>query len=170
MKWKRILPFFISILSSGGDFRKMKKYYADRKSLNIFRIILLLLVALLDGAVYYFLLPIFPLASRIVIISITTIYAFAAWIILPLWYRSVAYLVSSDTIVVKSGFITQSSHIMRISAAQHVVLVTTPFSKFTGMNFITVNALGGFVVMLFLSRSDAVEIYNNLYNRINSNN
>ena len=148
----------------------MKKYYADRKSLNIFRVILLIIVAALDGLAYYFLLPIFPLAARIVIILITTIYAFAAWIILPLWYRSVAYLVSSDTIVVKSGFITQSSHIMRVSAAQHVVLVTTPFSKYTGMNFITVNALGGFVVMLFLSRSDAVEIYNFLFNCINSNN
>ena len=146
----------------------MKKYYADRKSLNIFRVILLLLVAALDGAAYYFLLPIFPLVGWIVIISITTIYAFAAWIILPLWYRSVSYLVSPDSIVVKSGFITQSTHIMRMSAAQHVVLVTTPFSRYTGMNFITVNALGGFVVMLFLSRSDAEEIYSTTYNCIKS--
>lgn len=147
----------------------MKKYYADKNSMNLMRIALLIVALLLIGAVYYFLFDRFVLAAKIAITAIASIYAAAALIILPVWYKSVSCCVSSETVSICTGIFIKSNMLVRVSSIQHVILVTTPFSKYTGMNFVTLNFLGGFAVLPFLSHSDALEIYSKIQRAIIKN-
>lgn len=147
----------------------MKKYYADKNSMNLMRFLLLILSALLIGAVYYFLFERFTLAAKIAITAIASIYAATALIILPIWYKSVYCCVSSETASICTGIFIKSNMLVKVSSIQHVILVTTPFSKYTGMNFVTLNFLGGFAVLPFLSYSDATEIYSKIQQAISQN-
>ncbi len=137
--------------------------------MNLMRFLLLIVTVLLIGAVYYFLFERFMLAAKITIVVIASIYAVGALIILPIWYKSVSYCVSGETAAICSGFFIKSCQLVRIASIQHIVLVTTPFSRYTGMNFVTLNFLGGFAIMPFLSYSDALEIYSKIQREIVGN-
>ena len=47
---------------------------------------------------------------------------------------------------------------MLTESVKSVTTVITPLSRFTGMNFIVLNALGSKLLMPFLSKKDAMEI------------
>lgn len=147
----------------------MKKYYADRNSMNLMRILLFIVTALLVGAVYYFLFERFTTAAKIAITAIASIYAALALIILPVWYKSIYCCVSSETASICTGIFIKNNQLVKVSSIQHVILVTTPLSKYTGMNFVTLNFLGGFAVLPFLSYSDATEIYSKIQQAITKN-
>lgn len=135
----------------------MKKYYADKTCLNLLRVLILILAAGLVAAAYYFLRPI-PILMWILIGIFSAVYFFVGILWLPLYFSRASYLVSSKEIIRTTGFFWHMQQVMKVSAVQYATLITTPFSKYTGLNFILVNALGGSMLLLFLSRKDAEEI------------
>lgn len=151
----------------------MKKYYADKKSLKFLRAATLLIIAciiiVLKYLLYYleehfpdyFSLPQITVPEIIVwavIILLVTAYVFFLMIILPLWYRSVSYTVSSEEIVIRTGIFVKNTSCIKMSAVQYTTAVCMPLSKYTSFNFLFINAYGGRLVCPFLSAADMEEI------------
>lgn len=92
------------------------------------------------------------------IIVFIAAYVIFAVIFLRLWHRSLQYTVTSTEIISRSGFMTKTSQIMKLSAIQYFTGISMPLSAVSSFNFIIVSALGGSMVMLFLSDEDYREI------------
>lgn len=135
----------------------MKKYYPCKSSLNILRVIILLLVILVYilARVY---LSRYPIIMWIAISIVWVACVFSTVISLPLNFSKTSYTVSSKEIAKYSGVLIQTRQLMRVSSVQYITEVTTLFSKHTGFNFLIANALGGNIVLLFLSKVDLIEI------------
>lgn len=151
----------------------MKKYYADRKSLNLLRVVVfVLLVAIIFGLKYllfwleqkypdYF-IPVETTIPEIIIWSVIILLA-AAYVLyiliyLPLWYNSINYYVSDSDLVSVSGIFMKSRKYMRLSSVLYVTAISAPFAKYTSFNFLVMSAHGGRMMFMFLSKSDMDEI------------
>ena len=87
---------------------------------------------------------------------------------LPFYFHKAGYTVSSKEITAKSGLIVTSKQFMLTSAVKSVTAIFLPLGRFTGMNFIVLNALGSRLVIPFLSKRDAQEIADQVNNSIRS--
>lgn len=87
-------------------------------------------------------------------------------ILLPMWYKTIKYTVSDRNITAYSGLFSKTTRIMKVSSVQNVSRISMPLSKVTGFNFIGINALGGRIIMMFLSEKDCEEIIGFLGGRI----
>ena len=79
-------------------------------------------------------------------------------ILLPMWYKSLRYVINEREIISYSGIFSRTYRIMKLSSVQHAVRVSAPLSGYTGFNFIILKALGGNMPILFLSDKDCGEI------------
>lgn len=151
----------------------MKKYYADKKSLNFLRVftfvIIIGIIIALKYLQYYlerrypdYYLPAKITVPEIIIwtaiVFLITAYVIFLFIILPMWYRSVCYMISPTDIIIKSGVIFKNTTYVKISTVQYTATVKCPLSKHTSFNFLLINAYGGRLAMMFLSNSDLEEI------------
>lgn len=93
-----------------------------------------------------------------IMVIFASLYLVVIMLILPKWYSSLRYVIGNGKITAYAGLITRTYSIMRISSIQHASVVSTPLSKYTSFNFITLSALGGNIMMLFLSDEDCKEI------------
>ncbi|MEG0614457.1 MAG: PH domain-containing protein [Oscillospiraceae bacterium] len=144
----------------------MKKYLADKTSLSLLRVVAFILTAALIFLDFYF-LYIIPLLMWI-LIGIIVLAFFAIIIIwLPLYFMRAIYCISAEIVVRNTGFFLQMKQVMRVDAIQYFTVVKTPFSRFTGLNFLVINALGGSIVLNFLSQNDIDEISKTLAKAIN---
>lgn len=84
--------------------------------------------------------------------------ALAALLVLPAFFFGTFFTVSGKEITVCRSFIMNVKTLMPVSSVKSVTTVMLPLSKYTGMNFVVVNSLGGKVVLPFLSKSSALEI------------
>lgn len=134
----------------------MKKYKPDRKGLVTLRILILAVTAGLILAVNYF-VPVRKV-SLIADISLAAISLGLMFIYLPMYFSSVSYLVTSNEIIRSSGVLVKFHQSIKLPLVQHSMVITTPFSKFTGMNFLLFFALGGQINLMFLSYEDMMEI------------
>ena len=91
-------------------------------------------------------------------IVLAAVYLVFIVIILPIWYKTFKYVINNGKITSYSGLFSRSYRIMRISSIQHASVLSMPMSKYTSFNFISLNALGGNMLMLFLSDKDCMEI------------
>lgn len=151
----------------------MKKYYTDKKSLTFLRVVtLIIIICIIYGLKYlmYYLRQKYPkyfvtinvTIPEIVVWSLIAIFVIAyvlfILIILPLWYTTVSYALTDEEIIAKYGLFAKVRQYMKLSAVQYITRLSFPFSKYTSFNFIFVNALGGRLVLMFLSDKDAKEI------------
>lgn len=151
----------------------MKKYYADRKSLKFLRAATFLLIACIIIVLKYLLIYLegrFPdyfalpkisvpeIIAWALVILLVTAYVIFLMIILPLWYRSVSYMVSSEEIIIRSGVFVRNTVCIKTSAVQYTTAVSLPLAKYTGFNFLFINAYGGRLLCYFLSSADMEEI------------
>lgn len=151
----------------------MKKYYADRRSLNILRAITFILLIVISIGLKYLLYRLelmFPdyfktventvpeIVIRIVMALFASVYILYIIIFLPLWYNSVRYCVTDTDLISVSGVFFKSTHYMKISAVQYATLISAPLAKHSGFNFIVFSAHGGRMTFIFLSQKDAEEI------------
>ncbi len=105
---------------------------------------------------YYVLLPIWVIA------------ALFAVLVLPFYFHKAQYTVSDKEITAKGGLVITSKQFMLTSAVKSVTSILLPLGRFTGMNFIILNALGSRVVIPFMNRRDAEEIADKVNNSIRS--
>lgn len=151
----------------------MKKYYADRKSLNLLRVVTFFLLAaiiiglkvLLDNlrVMYpeYFAVTENTLTEWLVwsvMALLAVAYVLFLLIYLPLWYNSAEYCVSEKELSVKAGVLYRTVKYIKLSAVQYVTVISAPLSKITSFNFLVMSVQGGRIPFLFLSKSDAEEI------------
>lgn len=139
----------------------MKHYYADKTCLNKLKALVLSFTLILIAVNVYF-LSFIP----IVMIPLCIIFAvsgiFTALIYLPVYFRNLNYYVSDERIIKESGFYFRKKQIIRISKIQFTTSVSTPFSRFSGFNFIVLYAYGGMMTVMFLSDRDFAELDYNL--------
>lgn len=135
----------------------MKKYRPSASGLIFIRLILLLsCVAVIILSRKY--LAFFPILMYAVMGVFCFAALFAVMILFPIIFAKSYYTVSSDEIQKLSGMFFVRRQYMKTSSVQYITTVITPFSSLTGLNFIVINALGGQLILWFLSKKDALEI------------
>lgn len=136
----------------------MKNYLPDKSCLMTLRILITFVSLILILAVSYF------ITVRILIILIDTIIGASAFFImfayLPLFLKSVHYTVTDTEIIKSSGVMIKLHQSVQYSSIQYVNVITTPFSQYTGLNFIVCFVYGGQLRLVFLNHNDAREILN----------
>lgn len=134
----------------------MKSYFPDKNSLNILRGAAAVLTAALIAALRFFIKP------YVLVMVLSVILASAAMILmfvyLPLYFSSLSYSLYENEIVRISGVLFRKKQTIEITSVQYYTLISTPFSKSTGLNFITFHVYGGRLTLMFLNRNDVSEI------------
>lgn len=150
----------------------MKKYYADRKSLNILRVLAFLLLIVIGIALKYVLYITekkFPeyFSSGVNAVEIVVwciagafalVYILYILIILPLWYNNARYYVTDKDIIARTGVLVKNKQYMKLSAIQYTTRISAPLGRKSGFNFIIFNGYGGRLIFTFLSKNDADDI------------
>jgi len=120
------------------------------------RVLIVCVSLILISAVNYF------ITVRVLIILIDMIIGAGAFFMmfayLPLFLKSVRYSITDTEIIKSSGVIIRVHQSVQYSSIQYVNVITTPFSQYTGLNFIICFVYGGKLRLLFLNHTDAKEI------------
>lgn len=134
----------------------MKNYLPDKNCLFTLRIFIIVVSLVLITAVNYF------FTARVLVILIDTIIGAGAFFImfayLPLFLKSIHYMITDTEIIRSSGVMIKLHQSVKYSSIQYVNVITTPFSQYTGLNFIMCFVYGGKLSLLFLNHNDAKEI------------
>lgn len=139
----------------------MKKYHPSKISLIILKVILLLLTIIFSflAKVYLSAYPILMFTAIILFCALFVIFGIF-W--LPLYFSKTIYYISDFEISKQSGVLFEKKQLMKVKSVQYYTRLLTPLSKFTGLNFIKMNALGGSILLWFLHKDDANEIADTL--------
>lgn len=135
----------------------MKKYYPCKMPLTILIVLCFALCVILCGLaemVFYS----FPILMWTTLLIFGVGLIILPIIIFPLYFSLSHYEVSADGIKKQTGVIFRTEQIMRISSVQYVTTIIFPLSKYTGFNFLKLNALGGSIFLVYLSYKDLLEI------------
>ncbi|MDE6500520.1 MAG: PH domain-containing protein [Ruminococcus sp.] len=146
----------------------MKNYLPDRSCLMTLRILIVCVSLILVMAVNYF------ITVRLLVILIGVIIGAGAFFLmfayLPLFLKSIHYTVTDTEIIKSSGVVIKLHQSVQYSSIQYVNVITTPFSQYTGLNFIICFVYGGQLRLLFLNHTDAREILNKVEQKGDSKN
>ena len=134
----------------------MKHYYPDKGCLTTLRIIIIFSVIILLGLVRYFIPAKFLVLSFT--IAVAVIAFFVMFVYLPLYFSSIKYTATETEIMKSSGVFIKTHQSVRYSSVQYTSVISSPFSQYTGLNFIVFFVYGGQLRLLFLKQSDAQEI------------
>ena len=138
----------------------MKNYLPDKNCLFTLRIAIIFISLILIVAVNYF------ITVKVLVMLIDTIIGAGAFFImfayLPLFIKSMHYTVTDNEIIKSSGVMIKVYQSVHYSSIQYVSVVTTPFSQYTGLNFILCFVYGGRLSLLCLNHNDAKEILNKI--------
>ncbi len=135
----------------------MKSYRPCKNGLWTARVILILFAALLVFLANRFLNR-YGLIMHIAIGLAVSVVFILCTIILPLLFSKTRYYIGREEIRKLSGIFFTRTGYMRLKSMQYVTMTALPFSWLTGLNFVSVCALGGKMSFLFLDLEDAVQI------------
>ncbi len=93
-----------------------------------------------------------------IMIFFAAAYIIFALIVLRFWHRSLNYILTDTAVISDAGFVVKSHQVMKYSAVQYVSRISMPLSRISSFNFIIVSALGGRLLLMFMSDKDAAEI------------
>ena len=134
----------------------MKEYFPDTRSLATIKTVIILASIGITSVAMHFV----PVRLLAVIISAAAIVLgiILSFVYYPLLFKSMKYIVTDTEIIRSSGVFIKTHQSIRFSAVQYTAAISTPFSKYTGLNFIVFFVYGGQERLLFLKWSDAEEI------------
>lgn len=136
----------------------MKEYKSDKNCLNILRLAVIIATFLLIVLCAYF-LSFIPKLMILLNILFFAAGFFLVVIYLPVYFRNLRYyVIDNDKIVKESGFFFKKKQIISIDRIQYTTSVSTPFNKFTGLNFLVLYAYGGLMTIMFLNKNDFEEL------------
>lgn len=135
----------------------MKHYKPDIKALNFLQI-LLALIAFGISLFCVLYLRRFKLLMYIIVGVVCSLAFLMDFIVMPLYFSRTQYTLDKSSISKKGGLIYTKKQLMRISSVQYYTLVKTPLSSITSLNFVIIHALGGTIIINYLSKSDLKEI------------
>lgn len=134
----------------------MKQYAPDRHCLTTMRILITITVIIILFAVRYFItFDKIVFFTEIIIIFAALVEMFVH---LPLFFSSIKYSATDTEITKSSGVFIKVHQSVRYSSIQYTTVISSPFSHYTGFNFIIFFVYGGQLRLLFLKQSDAMEI------------
>ena len=134
----------------------MRSFKPDKHALMTLRLFITMLSFILIGAVRLY-IPV-NVVVLVFAIAIVTVAIFFMFIYLPLYFSSLRYD-STDTEITKhSGVYFHSHQSVLYSTVQYTTVITTPFSQYTGLNFVVFFVYGGQLRLLFLKQEDALYI------------
>lgn len=110
--------------------------------------VFVIFLLLFTGAVIYL-----PIAA----VLIFSVFIFCI-IYIPLSLKKMRICINDIDVIFRSGIIIASEKHMRISRLELAYTIRTPFSKYTGLNFVVLCVYGKSLVLPFLSISDSEEI------------
>lgn len=87
-------------------------------------------------------------------------------IYIPISLKKMHIIINDIEAVFKSGIIILSEKRMRINKIELAYIIRTPFSKYTGLNFVVLCVYGKSLVLPFLCLSDSQEITHIIKKRI----
>lgn len=152
----------------------MKRYCMDTKSINIQRVIYLILLIVIYCIIKYlsYILSVSLSDSVLFVIFIIMVagYIFAAMILIPMVYNRTAYCVDEDYMHIIRGFLKNSNKYIKVKSIQFVTLISVPVLDRSGFCFLIIGGYGTRTVLTFLSQNDSKEIAEFLRNRISKNN
>jgi len=134
----------------------MKQFYPDRHCLTTMRLLITAAVVIILFAIRYF-IPV----DKIVLLSIIVVIAIACFemfVHLPMFFNSISYSATSTEVTKSSGVFIKVHQSVRYSSIQYTTVISSPFSQYTGFNFIIFFVYGGQLRLLFLKQADAQEI------------
>ena len=134
----------------------MKHYVPDRRCLSTLRILITVAAVLIIAAARYFL----PIEKLVFAITLGTILiaCLEMFIHLPLYFSSISYTATNTEVIKSSGVFIKVHQSIRYSSIQYTTIVSSPFSQYTGFNFIIFFVYGGQLRLLFLKQEDALYI------------
>lgn len=134
----------------------MKQYAPDRHCLTTMRILITSAVIIILSAVRHF-VPFEKIVffTEIIVIFFALVEMFVH---LPLFFSSIKYFANDTEITKSSGVFIKVHQSVRYSSIQYTTIISSPFSHYTGFNFIIFFVYGGQLRLLFLKQSDAKEI------------
>lgn len=135
----------------------MKIYKMNKSAKNFLRISMIA-VALLVTYLCFSYLSGYPIIMWLVIGLFWGAMIVYGFIFLPIYFKSSRYMVGAKEIKKQAGMLFFTKQYIKLESIQYVSSVIFPLSQFTGLNFVTINAFGGRVIFMFLSRNDALEI------------
>ncbi len=139
----------------------MKRYVPARKALNSIRLIMIILAIAVTVISYIFLRNYIIIMWIIILVCWELVVLYGVFF-LPIYFRNTAYNISDSDLRKKTGMVFFSKQYMKMRSIQYISTIITPFSRFTGLNFIIVNAWGGRMIFCFLNRDEALEIASHL--------
>ena len=133
----------------------MRSFKPDKHALLTLRLVIVAVSLLLFFAVRMYISLTIVLA--IIGIAILTVDIFFC-IYLPLYFKSLSYDTTDTEITKHSGVYFISHQSVLYSTVQYTTVITTPFSQYTGLNFVVFFVYGGQLRLLFLKQEDALYI------------
>lgn len=139
----------------------MKRYVPAKKALQSIRFIMIVL-AIAITVIDYIFLNSYSILMWIIICVCWGLVILYGVFFLPIYFKNTVYNISDSDLRKKTGMVFFSKQFMKMRSIQYISTIITPFSKYTGLNFIIVNAWGGRMVFFFLNRDEAMEIASHL--------
>lgn len=93
-----------------------------------------------------------------ILLAIWAISAVFMLILIPLYYKKTKFFVSDEDIVKYTFLFNFKYQYMTMDSVKSITSLITPFSRFTGLNFIMINALGARIILPMLNKKDCNEI------------
>lgn len=134
----------------------MKTYRPDKNGLLTLRVLILAASLVMFWIVKYY-IPV-DILVFIITIAIVTFDIFTMFIYLPFFFRYLSYTSDGKEITRHSGVFIKTHQTVQYSSVQYTTVITTPFSQYTGLNFIVFFVYGGQMQIMFLDQKDAKEI------------
>ncbi len=134
----------------------MRHYKPDKNCITTLRIVVAFLTLLLIAIIRYFIPAyIIRLTASVSVVGISLL---VMLVYLPLYFSTFSYTVTDKDIIRSSGVFIKHHQSAHFSAIQYSTVISTPFSSYTGLNFLILFLYGGQIRLPFLSRSDLNEI------------
>ncbi|MBQ8687716.1 MAG: PH domain-containing protein [Ruminococcus sp.] len=81
---------------------------------------------------------------------------------IPEILRRIRILIDGSKVTISSGIFFRRTRTLLLHSLQLTILITTPFSRYTGINFLLLRSYGGTLLLPFLSRKDAESLHKEL--------
>ena len=134
----------------------MHKYKPAKRAAASIYILLTVVLVVVTGAIFL-LIPLIGEYDIYIVAAYWILHAFFACVMIPMYFRHSMIGISHDEIVRHRGILTLTSEFMPMESVKSVTTVITPLSRYTGVNFIIINALGSKIMLAFMKKDDCLE-------------
>ncbi len=134
----------------------MKKYTPARRAAVSVYVLLTILLAVMTLLILFF-IPYLGKYDIYFAVVYWIAHAFFSIVLMPRYFKKSSMCVNHDSISLITGLFTTKSEFMPMDSVTSITTFMTPFSGVTGLNFISINALGSRIVFSFMKKEECIE-------------